>query len=173
LLGLGHRRIGMVTGPLGEDCAQDRMAGYYEALSTAGLVEEPALILEGNWLAPSGYEAFRRFFTLEDPPTAVFAQNDQMAVGVLRAARDAGLLVPDELSVIGIDDIPLAAYFAPPLTTVRQDFAAIGRQAARLLIRAVQEPQADHEHLLLPGEFILRRSTVDLLYETDLINQTS
>jgi DNA-binding LacI/PurR family transcriptional regulator len=96
-----------------------------------------------------------------------------MAVGVLRAARDAGLLVPDELSVIGIDDIPLAAYFAPPLTTVRQDFAAIGRQAARLLIRAVQEPQADHEHLLLPGEFILRRSTVDLLYETDLINQTS
>lgn len=173
LLERGHRRIGMVTGPLSEDCAQDRMAGYHEALSAAALVAEPGLILEGDWLAPSGYEAFRRFFALKEPPTAVFAQNDQMAVGVLRAARDAGLLVPDELSVIGIDDIPLAAYFAPPLTTVRQDFAAIGRQAARLLIRALQEPQAEHEHLLLSGEFILRRSTADLVFDMDYINQTS
>ncbi len=162
LLERGHRRIGMVTGPPGEDCTQDRTDGFYQAMKDTGLAVESSLILEGDWLAPSGYEAFRHFFALADPPTAVFAQNDQMAVGVLRAARDAGLLVPDELSVIGIDDIPLAAYFAPPLTTVRQDFAAIGRRAARLLIRAVQEPQADHEHLLLCGEIIVRRSTAAL-----------
>ena len=170
LLEMGHRRIGMVTGPPSEDCSQDRKAGYQDALCTVELDIEPSLIVEGDWLAASGYEAFQHFFNLSDPPTAVFAQNDQMAVGVLRAARDAGLLVPDELSVIGIDDIPLAAYFAPPLTTVRQDFSAIGRQAARLLIRAVQEPQTEHEHLLLPGEFILRRSTTELLTEANIVN---
>lgn len=169
LLERGHRRIGMVTGPPAEDCTQDRMAGYHQALQASGLAAEPALILEGNWLAPSGYDAFRQFFALNEPPTAVFAQNDQMAVGVLRAARDAGLLLPDQLSVIGIDDIPLAAYFAPPLTTVRQDFAAIGRRAARLLIRAVHEPQKDHEHLLLSGEMIIRRSTAALSNEPTLV----
>lgn len=159
LLQLGHRRIGLVTGPPAEDCTQDRSLGFRQALLAAGLNPNAMPVIEGNWLAPSGYEAFDRFFAGDDPPTAVFAQNDQMAVGVLRAARDAGLTPPDDLSVIGVDDIPLAAYFAPPLTTVRQDFALIGRRAARLLIRATENPQAPREHLLLPGELILRRST--------------
>jgi LacI family repressor for deo operon, udp, cdd, tsx, nupC, and nupG len=159
LLALGHRHIGMVTGPRAEDCTQDRSLGFRLALHAVGLAPAAELLVEGNWLAPSGYDAFRRFFALDRPPTAVFTQNDQMAVGVLRAARDADLVLPDELSVIGVDDIPLAAYFEPPLTTVRQDFAAIGRQAARLLVRAVEEPQAAQEHLLLPGELIIRRST--------------
>lgn len=159
LIALGHRRIGMITGPLAEDCTQDRSLGYHQALAAAGLAPALDLIVAGNWLAASGYEAFRHWFAVDEPPTAVFAQNDQMAVGVLRAARDAGLLLPDELSVIGVDDIPLAAYFAPPLTTVRQDFAQIGRQAARLLIRAVEEPDAAPEHLLLPGDLVIRRST--------------
>ncbi|MFO7661935.1 MAG: LacI family DNA-binding transcriptional regulator [Chloroflexota bacterium] len=163
LLTLGHRLIGMVTGPEVEDCTQDRSLGFHQALHGAGLIADEAFVLEGNWLAPSGYDAFRHFFSLSQQPTAIFAQNDQMAVGVLRAARDAGLNVPDQLSVIGVDDIPLSAYFEPPLTTVRQDFAAIGRQAARLLVRAVKEPVAAHEHLLLPGEMIIRRSTASIL----------
>lgn len=165
LLDLGHDRIGMVTGPPAEDCTQDRSLGFRLALQAAGLDPDAMPVVEGNWLAPSGYQAFGRFFDHADAPTAVFAQNDQMAVGVLRAARDAGLFPPDDLSVIGVDDIPLAAYFAPPLTTVRQDFALIGREAARLLIRAVEEPQAPREHLLLPGEMIIRRSTAAPVYQ--------
>jgi DNA-binding LacI/PurR family transcriptional regulator len=163
LLDLGHRRIGMVTGPLAEDCSQDRSLGFRQALQAAGLDPDTMPVVEGTWLAPSGYQAFEHFIESDASPTAVFAQNDQMAVGILRAARDAGLVPPDDLSVIGVDDIPLAAYFAPPLTTVRQDFALIGREAARLLIRAVEESQAPREHLLLPGEMILRRSTAALI----------
>lgn len=159
LIAAGHRRIGMVTGPPAEDCTQDRSLGYRRCLDAAGLPYDPALVWQGDWSAASGYRAFQHFAEARPQPTAIFAQNDQMAVGILRAARDAGVRLPDELSVIGVDDIPLAAYFAPPLTTVRQDFADIGRQAVRLLIRAVEEPDAAPEHLLLPGEMIVRRST--------------
>ena len=172
LLALGHRRIGLITGPPVEDCTQDRALGYEHALAEAGLPLDPALIVQGTWLAPSGYDAFGYFMGLAERPTAIFAQNDQTAVGVLRAARDAGLLLPDELSVIGVDDIPLAAYFAPPLTTVRQDFAAIGRRAARLLIRAIEDPDAPREHLLLPGELIPRRSTT-AAPATNTLNQNA
>ena len=159
LIDLGHRRIAMITGPMAEDCSQDRCLGYEQALQDADLVPLPELIVEGTWLAPSGYEAYQRLALLDPAPTAVFAQNDQMAVGVLRAARDRGLMIPDHLSVIGVDDIPLAAYFAPPLTTLRQDFANIGREAARSLIRTVEQPDAPARQLRLPAELIVRRST--------------
>ena len=144
---------------MAEDCSQDRHLGYEQALDEAGLVPLPELVVEGNWLAPSGYKAYRQLAQLDPAPTAVFAQNDQMAVGVLRAARDLGLVVPDQLSVIGVDDIPLAAYFAPPLTTLKQDFANIGREAARSLIRTVEQPDAAPRQLRLPAELIGRRST--------------
>ncbi len=167
LLDLGHRRIGMVTGPRGEDCTQDRTIGFLQAMENAGLEAYSAPIVEGNWLPDSGYNAFQQFLKRGERPTAIFAQNDNMGVGVLRAARDAGLMLPEELSVIGVDDIPMAAYFAPPLTTIRQDFSQIGREAARLLVRAVQDPEIAHEHLLLPGELIIRRSTAPLSHEAD------
>jgi DNA-binding LacI/PurR family transcriptional regulator len=159
LLELGHRRLGMLTGPLVEDCAQDRSAGFHETLNAAGLTAEPAWVLEGDWSATSGYGALLQLAAAGPLPQAIFAQNDRMAVGILRAARDLGLRIPDELSVIGVDDIPLAAYFAPPLTTMRQDFIAIGREAARLLIHAVAEPEAPRRHLRLPAELVVRRST--------------
>jgi DNA-binding LacI/PurR family transcriptional regulator len=159
LIDLGHRRIAMITGPMAEDCSQDRCMGYEQALLDVGLVPLPELIIEGSWLAPSGYEAYQKLAQLDPAPTAVFAQNDQMAVGVLRAARDKGLMIPDQLSVIGVDDIPLAAYFAPPLTTLKQDFADIGREAARSLIRTIEQPDAPARQLRLPAELIIRRST--------------
>lgn len=166
LLQLGHRHIGMVTGPLAEDCSQDRCLGYEEALRAAELTPSDRWIVAGDWSATSGYEALQRFAAAGQLPTAIFAQNDRMAVGVLRAARDMGLNLPRELSVIGVDDIPLAAYFAPPLTTVRQDFAAIGREAAKLLIQAAEQPGMPHEHLLLPAELVLRRSTAAVANQT-------
>lgn len=159
LINLGHQRIAMITGPMAEDCSQDRYLGYEQALQDERLTISSTLIAEGTWLAPSGYDAYQRLSHLDPAPTAVFVQNDQMAVGVLRAARDLGLEIPKQLSVIGVDDIPLAAYFAPPLTTLKQDFDNIGREAARSLIRAVEQPDAPTQQLRLPAELIIRRST--------------
>ena len=159
LLDLGHRRIGMVTGPLAEDCSQDRLQGFELCLQAAGLTPEPELIIEGNWLAPSGYDAFMQFAAAGDLPSAIFAQNDQMALGLLRAAREHGLHLPDDLSVIGVDDIPLVSYFDPPLTTIRQDFEQIGREATRLLLQAIHYPDAPAQHRQLPAQLVKRRST--------------
>ena len=149
----------MVTGPMTEDCSQDRCLGHKQAMTDASLSISSLLTIEGTWLAPSGYESYQKLARLDPPPTAVFAQNDQMAVGVLRAARDRGLKIPDELSVIGVDDIPLAAYFSPPLTTLRQDFARIGREATSLLIQTVELPDAPAHQLRITAELIIRRST--------------
>ena len=159
LLDLGHHQIGCLTGPMAEDCSQDRCAGYAAAMAAAGIRVDETLVIEGNWSAQSGYDALMSLAQDGRLPSALFVQNDQMAVGALRAARDLGLQVPAQLSIIGIDDIPLAAYFAPPLTTLKQDFVTLGREAAGLLIQAIQKPEAPHQHLRLPAELILRRST--------------
>ncbi len=159
LLALGHRRIATICGPMREDCSQDRLAGYETALAAAGLSPDPDLIVEGDWSATTGHKAFQRLMHLAEPPSAIFAQNDRMAIGLLRAAREAGIGVPGQLAVIGVDDMPLASYFDPSLTTMRQDLVAIGRQAAQLLIRAVENPGAERQHLRLPAELIVREST--------------
>ena len=159
LLDLGHRQIGMVTGPLAEDAGQDRCLGYEQALREAQIRPAAELIIEGNWLAQSGYDALMHLAQAGEIPTAVFAQNDLMAAGVLRAARDLGLEVPAGLSVIGVDDIPLAAFFEPPLTTFHQDFQLIGRESARLLIRSIKESDAPRRQLRMPVELVVRRST--------------
>lgn len=159
LLDLGHRAIGMITGPMTEDCSQDRREGFEQTLRAAGLTPDSDWIVEGDWLAPSGYGAFGRLMAGVHRPSAIFVQNDQMAIGLLRAARDAGLALPTQLSVVGVDDIPLVAYVEPPLTTVRQDFAAIGRQAARCLIQALEEPATARLQMRLSAKLIIRHST--------------
>jgi len=159
LLGLGHHRLACITGPLAEDCSQDRCQGFSDSLAAAGLEVREDMFIEGTWQAQSGYDGLMAFSSAGEMPTAIFAQNDQMAVGILRAAADLGLRVPQDLSVIGVDDIPLAAYFAPALTTVRQDFQRIGREAAGLLIQAMARPDGDRRYLRLPGQLIVRSST--------------
>ncbi len=164
LLSLGHRRLAMVSGPLVEDCSQDRTSGYQSALHAAGVSFDRTLVIEGDWSATSGYDAFMQLTVTGRQPSAVFAQNDRMAVGIIRAARDRGLRVPEDLSVIGIDDMPLASYFDPPLTTLRQDLAAIGREAAGLLLHAVEHPDScnsasGRQRLRLSAELVVRRST--------------
>ena len=159
LLELGHREIALITGPLAEDCSQDRCAGYERALETAVLQPNPEWVIEGDWSAKSGYDALMAFAEYGCLPNAIFAQNDLMAVGTMRAARDLGLEIPRDLSVIGIDDIPLAAYFEPPLTTFKQDFLRIGREAARLLIRTLEQPEAPRRNLRLVADIVVRRST--------------
>ncbi len=159
LIGLGHRRIAMITGPVVEDCTQDRITGYHASLQEAKLKIDSALVVEGDWSASSAHKATLELMKIKRPPTAIFAQNDRMALGALRAARDLGLQVPEQLSVIGLDDMPLASYFDPPLTTMRQDMFAIGRTAAQLLIQAIEQPQAQQLQLRQPAELIIRQST--------------
>ncbi len=159
LLDLGHQQIGCLTGPMTEDCSQDRCAGYEKSLSEAGIPYNDTLVIEGDWSAQSGYDALMSLAQDGRLPTAIFVQNDQMAVGALRAARDLGLNLPSQLSIIGIDDIPLAAYFAPPLTTLKQDFVTLGSKAAGLLMQVIEHPDTPPQHLKLPAQLILRRST--------------
>ncbi len=159
LLELGHRSIAMVTGPMAEDCSRDRTVGYRRALAEAGLDYDERLVTEGDWSASSGQAGFERFMQQGLGPTAVFAQNDRMALGILRAARDLGLDVPGQLAVIGVDDMPLSSYFDPPLTTMRQDMPAIGQLATRLLLDIIENNTTSVQALKLPAQLIVRKST--------------
>ena len=158
LLELGHRRIGFITGAMELGCAVDRLAGYRAALSEYGIAADPALVYEGDFQRPAGFDRARTLLALPDPPTAIFASNDEMALGVIEAARDCGLRIPDDLSVVGFDDIPPAAMVYPPLTTVRQPLAQMGRLATQMLLKLIDNPQLQVEHVALPTELIVRQS---------------
>ncbi len=162
LLEQGRRRIALITGPLVEDCCVERRSGFAQALEAAGLAVDESLVYEGDWSASSGRDALLWMVKRGNLPEAVFAQNDRMALGVLHAARELGLRVPEQLAVIGVDDMPLASYFDPPLTTMRQDMPRIGREAARLLIEHIKNPQAACAHIKLPTELVVRQSTCNV-----------
>lgn len=159
LLERGHRRIALITGPMIEDCSVDRRTGFIQSLEQAGVPCEESLVYQGDWSASSGRKALLTFAEHSRLPEAVFAQNDRMALGVLHAARELGLRVPEQLAVIGVDDMPLASYFDPPLTTMRQDMPRIGREAARLLLERIQNPQSAISHIKLTAELVVRQST--------------
>ncbi len=159
LLALGHREIAMITGPEIEDCTLDRTVGHRKALESAEIHYDNKLVRCGDWTATSGYEAARSILEAGQTFTALFAQNDRMAVGAARALREAGLQVPEDVSVIGFDDMPLASYFHPPLTTMRQDLEQIGRQAANLIIQVIEQKTIPTNHYVLTPELVIRGST--------------
>ena len=134
LIELGHRDIAHISGPLTYKVSHDRQEGYLEALQEAGVDVLPEFILEGDFLPPSGVGCGRRLLEGRRRPTAIFAGNDQMAFGVMQAARDLGLLIPDDLALVGFDDIDSAAHMRPPLTTVHQPFYEMGRRSTSLLL---------------------------------------
>ena len=134
LVGLGHSRIGMIGGPPTMLCSRARIDGYRAALDTAGLAADPALVRWGDFHVAGGYEQGRALLGLDEPPTAIFAGSDLQAFGVYRAARELGLHVPSELSVIGFDDLPMAHWAWPPLTTIRQPLTEMGAMATRLVL---------------------------------------
>jgi DNA-binding LacI/PurR family transcriptional regulator len=133
--------------------------GYQRALTEAGLPYDECLVTEGDWSASSGQAGFLHFVKQGLRPTAVFAQNDRMALGILRAARDLHLDVPTQLAVIGVDDMPLSSYFDPPLTTMRQDMPAIGQVATQLLLDIIENNHISMQALKLPAQLIIRQST--------------
>ncbi len=156
LIALGHRRIGFITGNQEMGCSRDRLSGYREALRAAGLPADETLVREGDFHAPLAYERTRELLALAEPPTAIFAANDVSALGVMDAARDAGLRIPDHISVIGFDDIPGAVSANPPLTTVRQPLREMGKRATRMLFERIDDPRRDSERIELPTELIVR-----------------
>ncbi len=158
LLGLGHRRIGCITGPSYLTPSAERVQGYAEALEAAGVAVDEALIVNGNFQHESGYRACRQMLALAEPPTAIFACNDLMAVGAICALHEAGLGVPDDVSVVGYDDIPLASYTVPRLTTIAQPAREIGQLAAERLIARLQHNSTPPAHQRLPVRLVERDS---------------
>ncbi|WP_111511427.1 LacI family DNA-binding transcriptional regulator [Mycobacterium kyogaense] len=154
LIDLGHTAIEHVAGPLNWTEAKGRQTGYEEAMRDAGLT--PRDPWEGDWTPGRGYEIGREL-ARKDDVSAVFVANDQMAIGVLHALAEAGLAVPDDISVVGFDDIPEAGFLIPALTTIRQDFQAIGRRAIDLVMATLEGSSANVP--LLPPELIVRAST--------------
>lgn len=164
LLAQGRRRIGILTGPGYAWEAQQRRLGWQDALSEAGIPVEARHETEGTWEVSSGETGLRRLLEQYPGLDAVFASNDQMALGVLTAARQLGIRVPDDLAVVGVDNIPEAAYFCPPLTSVRQHLFDLGRTGMRMLIgridsRQGDEPPGESEPVWVRPELIVRESS--------------
>ncbi len=160
LLSLGHRTVYHVAGPRSCLDAKERVDGWRQALRDAGAAE-PA-VLAGDWSASSGYELGSRLAVGEPGLTAVFCGNDTMALGVIRALVERGLRVPGDVSVIGFDDVPEAGYYLPPLTTVRQDFSVLGRQALSTLIDRMSGAIPAGRRVRVAPELIIRASAAGL-----------
>jgi LacI family transcriptional regulator len=153
LIALGHKRIGHIKGPRAHGACQWRYAGYRGALRTAGIAYDAKLVVQGEFSFESGINAANQLLDLTEPPTAIFAANDDMAAGVIRVAGERGLAVPRDLSVCGFDDTPIARHIYPALTTVRQPTSEMGRLATLQLLERIRTPGAGRmvhvEHTLL------------------------
>jgi LacI family transcriptional regulator len=162
LASLGHTRIAFVGGPPGNHDAADRLRGYRRALRGAGLPLSRDLEVPGDFREEAGYDACRRLLALEPRPSAVFAANDSMAVGLLYACREAGVSVPEQLAIAGFDDIPIARFITPPLTSVRVPIADLGTLAAETLLARLSSrspSRTARRDLLLPATLIVRASS--------------
>jgi LacI family transcriptional regulator len=162
LIRLGHQRIGFITGSMDLGCAVDRLEGYRSALQTHHIPELPGLVYDGTFFQPDGYAGASAMLEGAIPPTAIFASNDVMAMGVMDAIRNRGLRIPDDISVVGFDNIPQSALVYPPLTTVQQPLEQMGRVAAQMLLGILNNPKKDISRIELPTELIIRGSTSSL-----------
>jgi LacI family repressor for deo operon, udp, cdd, tsx, nupC, and nupG len=154
---LGHRRIGVITGPLASPLSRDRLRGATSTARRRGCSE--LVIVNGDFSVPSGIEAARQLFSNGKPPTAIFSFNDEMAMGVLEVARERRLRVPKDLSVVGFDDIRFAQYTQPSLTTISQPMRGIGEGTVRVLLAIIEDPTVTPESITLPHCLVTREST--------------
>jgi LacI family transcriptional regulator len=159
LIKLGHTRIGFITGSMDLGAAIDRLEGYRSALRVHHIAQDPQLIFEGDFFQPDGYAGGRALLDLQDRPTAIFASNDVMAMGAMDAIRSRGLRIPEDVSILGFDDIPQAAVVRPALTTVRQPLEHMGRLATQMLIDKLKNPEKEIGRVELPAQLIVRDST--------------
>jgi LacI family transcriptional regulator len=160
LLGLGHTRVGIVTGPKEMTCSQERLDGYRAALARRGLPYREEFVHYGDFLVSGGRQGAEKFLRLPAPPTAIFAGSDQQAYGVYEAAKAHGLRIPQDLSVIGFDDVPLCQWVSPKLTTVRQPLEEMAQEATRILLTmAYQGVSPVKPKVELATELVVREST--------------
>ncbi|WP_223263296.1 LacI family DNA-binding transcriptional regulator [Arthrobacter sp. NamB2] len=158
LIQQNHRRIGFVAGRPGLWCSRARLDGYRAGLDAAGIPFDPALVISGDFDYESGFSAGTELLALRDRPSAIFAASDQMALGVYEAARQQGLRIPDDLSVIGFDDLPEAGWASPPLTTVRQPLSEMGTLAARTLVRLIKGEAVESPRIEVSTRLVTRAS---------------
>lgn len=159
LLALGHTRIGFITGRMDIACSHDRLQGYYDGLAEVSLNPEEDLILEGDYLQPSGFKLTQKLLRSGNPPTAIIVSNDMMALGALEAARVSGFSIGQDVSIIGFDDVFLASQSYPPLTTVRQPLTQMGEVALDMLVALLQGRPLLSMQRELPTELIVRETT--------------
>lgn len=158
LIDLGHRRIGAITSQKEPEVRRNRIGGYHEALEEAGIPIQEELIVADGEAYRGGYEAMRQLLQQSPRPTAVFCDSDVLAFGALQALHEAGIRVPDEMAMVGLDDLPMAKYSSPALTTVRQPIYRMGQEAAHLLIDQIEGKQEASVRKVLPVELIIRDS---------------
>jgi LacI family xylobiose transport system transcriptional regulator len=163
LIDLGHTRIGIITGPTDMMASTARLSGYRAALESAGLTGDPDLVRPGRFHHGDGLEQGRTLLALADRPTAIFASSDLYALGVYEAARSFGLTIPGDLSVVGYDDLRIAQWAGPPLTTVHVPLVAMAEQAVHLVMRLSDEPELAFSRIDLDTTLVVRGSTAKLL----------
>lgn len=159
LLDLGHTRVAHISGPLSLHLARERLAGFQQAFEARGLTAGLCATGEGHWECAEGYQAMQRILAGNGCPTAIFAANDRMAFGAMRAIAEAGLRVPHDISVVGLDDIEVSAFQTPPLTTVRQSFTQMARLGVELLLNLLAGTQPEQPHVVLEPTLVVRQST--------------
>ena len=159
LLDLGHRRIGIITGPDTMLAATARLSGYRAALESARVPIDQELIRPGQFHQPDGLIGGRALLSLPDRPTAIFASSDLQAMGVYEAARSLGVAIPEDLSVVGYDDLRIAQWAGPPLTTIHVPLAAMAEQAVRLVMRMRDEPELAFSRIDMDTSLVIREST--------------
>ncbi|MEL7363464.1 MAG: LacI family DNA-binding transcriptional regulator [Bacteroidota bacterium] len=161
LLALGHRDIGIIRGPVGARDAEQRLKGYRTALAEAGIAPRSDWIVTGEYTLEAGYAVAQPLFAKDEHPTALLCANDYCAAGAVRAAHEAGLSVPSDLSVVGFDGLPSTLYMQPPLTTARVPIDVVGRTAVSLLLDRIAEGHADHDPVrrVVPVDVLMRAST--------------
>jgi len=161
LISLGRRRIATITGPMEMVAGMDRLQGYRDALDEAGMAFDQDLVMEGSFTDPGGYSSMQRLIPLK--PDAVFVASDSMAAAALRCIYEAGLRVPEDIALVGFDDIPLASRTLPPLTTVRQPFSRMGAVAVETLAQLIDNPSCGPKQIILPTELVIRSSCGSML----------
>ncbi|MGF6822806.1 DNA-binding LacI/PurR family transcriptional regulator [Microbacterium sp. ZKA21] len=159
LIGLGHRRIGVIMGPSDMLCSRARVDGFRSAHDEAGLPWDPSLVRWGEFAASSGYHQARELLERPDRPTAIFAGSDYVALGIARAAREHGLRIPEDLSVVGYDNLPITQWLNPPLTTVNQPLREMGSLATQMLLTLAEGRTPSSTRVDLMTELVVREST--------------
>ena len=164
LLSLGHKSIVIILGRENEECTQKRLTGYMNALREADLETDQRLIIHGDWSAESGQNAIKKFLDYQVEFSAVFAQNDRMALGAISTLREVGYRIPDDVSVIGYDNLPLTAYYDPALTTIHQPFDKFGQIGVQLLLETINNPDISIKTIELDPSLIIRNTCIPISF---------